>query len=450
MMNIKRFEKMRRLLTVITTFIGVTVAVNAFAQTPGADRPAISGALTLDSAVKTGLRESLALRVSQADIKSATAATRIARSQKLPQLSATTYLTYGDFANIYNASPNVTPANSIVAPSQGYADQNFTLSVPLYTSGRLENQIRAASGRERAASLDLGEMRLEIALKIKEAYYRALLAGEGIKVGQARSEAAAELIKNAQALFEAGKGLQASVFRAEAEAADARRMLMNAENLQAKAMLEMKVEMGVRLDSDIRLANALEFVPTVQDLAAQLSEAARRRPGLQSANMKIAASRDETQAVKSSQGLQVYAVAMADGLISHPLGTREGYSVGLTLSLPILDGGRRRAETAQARALEDRLEAEERNLSLRIESEVREAWLDHQTANENYQSAISALKSAQSAYDVTALRVQNQKGLLIEQLDSQSALTQARLNVAQAIYERSVAIARLKRAVGSE
>ena len=450
MMNIRRFEKMRRLLTVITTFIGVTVAVNAFAQTPGADRPAISGALTLDSAVKTGLRESLALRVSQADIKSATAATRIARSQKLPQLSATTYLTYGDFANIYNASPNVTPANSIVAPSQGYADQNFTLSVPLYTSGRLENQIRAASGRERAASLDLGEMRLEIALKIKEAYYRALLAGEGIKVGQARSEAAAELIKNAQALFEAGKGLQASVFRAEAEKADARRMLLNAENLQAKAMLEMKVEMGVRLDSDIRLANALEFVPTVQDLAAQLSEAARRRPGLQSANMKIAASRDETQAVKSSQGLQVYAVAMADGLISHPLGTREGYSVGLTLSLPILDGGRRRAETAQARALEDRLEAEERNLSLRIESEVREAWLDHQTANENYQSAISALKSAQSAYDVTALRVQNQKGLLIEQLDSQSALTQARLNVAQAIYERSVAIARLKRAVGSE
>ncbi len=374
-MNIRRLEELKRLSALITTLVGVTVADNSFAQTLGSDRPAISGQLTLESAVKTGLRESLSLLSSQADVKAATAATRIARSQKLPQLSATTYLTYGDFANIYNTPPNVTPTNSIVAPSQGYADQNFTLSVPLYTSGRLENQILAASGREKAASMDSGEMKLEIALKIKEAYYRALLAGEGIKVGQARSEAAAELIKNAQALFEAGKGLQASVFRAETEHADARRMLLNAENLRVKAMLEMKAEMGVRLDSEISLADVLEFVPAVQDLASQLSEAARRRPGLQSAKMKLAASRHETEAVKSSQELQVYAVAMADGLLSHPLGNREGYSVGLTLSLPILDGGRRRAETAQARAMEERLQAEERNLSLFIEREVRETWM---------------------------------------------------------------------------
>ena len=449
-MNIRRLEELKRLFVLFTILFGATASVNGFAQNLKADIPAISGALTLDQAVNTGLRESLTLKASLSDIKAASAATRIARSQKLPQLSATTYLTYGDFANIYNASPNVTPSNSIVAPSQGYADQNFTLSVPLYTSGRLENQIRSASEREGAASLDAGEMRLEIALKIKEAYYRALLAGETVKVGQARSEAAAELKKNAQAFFEAGKGLQASVFRAEAEQADARRMLLNAENLREKAILEMKVAMGVRLDSDISLADALEFVPAVQDLSAELSEAARLRPGLQSAKKKIAASKHETEAVKSSQGLQVYAVAMADGLLSHPLGTREGYSVGLTLSLPILDGGRRRAETAQTRAMEERLQAEEGDLELRIESEVRGACLDLSTADENYKSAFSALKFAQSAYDVIALRVQNQKGILIEQLDSQSALTQARLNVAQSLYERSVALARLKRAVGNE
>ena len=37
-----------------------------------------------------------------------------------------------------------------------------------------------------------------------------------------------------------------------------------------------------------------------------------------------------------------------------------------------------------------------------------------------------ALQAAQSAYDVTALRVQNQKGLLVEELDALAALTQAR------------------------
>ncbi len=126
-------------------------------------------------------------------------------------------------------------------------------------------------------------------------------------------------------------------------------------------------------------------------------------------------------------------MAMADGFTSHPQGTREGYTVGVVLSLPLMDGGQRRAETAQARARQERAEAEARDLELRVAVEVQQAWLDVQTAAENYRTAQAALQAAQAAYDVTALRVQNQKGLLVEQLDALAALTQARGNVAQAL-----------------
>jgi outer membrane protein len=418
------------------------------AQALGADRPQIQGALTLTQALQTGLRENLMVQAAQVDVQAAAAATRIARSQQRPQLSTTTYLTYGDFGNIFSTAPNVTPENSLLVPAQAYADQNLTFMTPLYTSGRLEYQSRAASERERAAVSDVTGVRAETTLRIEEAYYRALLAAENIKAAQARVDAAAELVKTTQALFAAGKGLEASVRRVEAEQADARRLLATARNLRAKALLDLKAAMGVRLESEITPTDSLSFHAPVGDLTTQLTDAARLRPELRSARARLTAAGYQTRAVRGSQGLQVYGMAMADGLVSRPLGNREGYTVGLVLSLPLLDGGQRQAETAQARAQAERAQAEKRDLELRIANEVQQAWLDVQTAAENYATAQTALQAAQSSYDVTVVRVQNQKGLLLEQLDALTALTQARTNVAQALHDHALASARLRRAAG--
>ena len=141
-------------------------------------------------------------------------------------------------------------------------------------------------------------------------------------------------------------------------------------------------------------------------------------------------------------------MAMADGFTSRLQGTREGYTVGIVVSLPLFDGGQRKAESAQARAQQERADAEVRDLELRVAVEVQQAWLDVGTAAENYRTAQTALLAAQSAYDVTTLRVQNQKALLVEQLDALASLTQARTNIAQALYDHSLAVARLNRAAG--
>ena len=417
-------------------------------QAVSSERPHINGPLSIEKAVQTGLRENLMVRASQSDVRAAAAVTRIARSQRLPQLSTTTYLTYGDFSNIFNTAPNVTPVTNIVVPSQGYADQNLMFTVPLYTSGRLEHQVRSASERERAAIVDVSGTQAETALRIKEGYYRALLAAENVKVAQARVDAAAELVKTTQALYTEGKGLESSVRRVEAERADAQRILTTARNAQAKALLDMKAAMGVRLDSDITLSDALAFMPPIGDLGAQLSDAVRLRPELLAARARVSAAGHQTSAVRGSQGPQVSGMAMADGLVSRPSGVREGYSVGLVISLPLLDGGQRRAEVAQARAQEERVQAESQDWELRVANEVQQAWLDVQTAAENYHTAQTGLVAAQSAYDVTVLRVQNQKSILLEQLDALAVLTQARGNVAQALYDHSLATARLQRAIG--
>lgn len=447
-------------LNVALAFVPTTVqaqtadraAENAPASTStlalGADRPQQNGPLTLAQAIQIGLRENLMIRAANADVRAAGEDTRIARSQTRPQLSANTYLSFGDSNNILYTAGNVMPANYLSVPSQGFADQNLTLMAPIYTSGRLQEGVKAALQRERAVILDAGGVRAEIALRITDAYYRALLGLENVKSAQARVEASLDLVQTTQALFDAGKGLESSVRRVQAEQADAQRVLTTARNTQAKALLDLKAAMGVRLDSDVTLRDALTFTVPTGDLAAQLADAARLRPELLAVRSRALAAQSQTRSVRGSQGPQVYGMAMADGFTSHPQGTREGYTVGVVFSLPLIDGGQRRAESAQARARQDRANAEASDMELRVGVEVQEAWLDVQTAAENYHTAQSALVSAQSAYDVTALRVQNQKGLLVEQLDALATLTQARGNVAQALYDHRIADARLARAVG--
>jgi outer membrane protein len=366
----------------------------------------------------------------------------------MPRISANTYLSYGDYGNILGTAPGVMPANLYTVPAQGFADQNLTLMAPIYTGGSLENLVRASTARVRAVVADGHATEADTVERIREAYYRALLGGQLRGVAQARLDAGREIVRTAQALFAAGKGLEASVRRAEAEQADAERMLATVRNAQAKALLDLKALMGVDADQDFSLTDDLAFVPPAGDLTAHLAAARERRPELRAVRERNAAAGAQVRSSRGAQGAQIYATVMTDGFTSRPLGTREGYTVGLVVSLPLLDGGQRRAETAQAQAQQERVIAEARDLELRVATEVREAWLDVETATENYHTARVALLAAQAAYDVTTLRVQNQKGLLVEQLDALAALTQVRGSLAQALYDYADARARLDRAVG--
>lgn len=417
-------------------------------MTIGSERTAIKGALTLSQAVQTGLRENLMLKAARADVKAAQADTRAARSQTGVQISANTYATVGDMSAIVSTSPGVMPTNNNLVPRNGFVDQNLMLMVPIYTGGRLRNQIRAASEREKATTAGVGSAQADTALQVKLAYYRVQLAEEMVRAAQARLDAAAALLATTKAQVDAGKAIEATMSRVDAERADAQRMLTSARNDREKMLLDLKMAMGVNLDSEITLAEALAFAPPKGDLKAQLARAMQERPELLAARARLRAAQAQTSATRGSLQPQIYATAMADAFDSKAMGSGKGYAVGLSLSFPLIDGGQRRAETAGARAMQERAEAEARDLDLRVQTEVRQVWLDVETGAQNYTTARTALASAQSAYDVMALRVQNQKSLLVEQLDAQAALTQARANLAQALYDHASAVARLQRAVG--
>lgn len=399
--------------------------------------------LTLDEAIRLAGEKSPVLSAMRYDMEAARAGLRAARAQTLPQVSANGFAKTGNNSSILSSSPMVEPAAWMMTPTGNILIGNLMLMVPILAPG-LQAMAGAASWEARAAEGEYSEMRAQLALEVTEAYSSVLLAREKIGAAEAEVTANEELVRTTRALFEVGKGIEATVQRTEAELARARRELTSARNDAAKASLDLAAVIGLDLSETIQVT---EVPGTTQphSLDDLLARGKRSRGSLIAARARFEAAARELRAAEGQRLPQLYGVAMADGSSRRDMG---GVTAGLTLSFPLFDGGRISAEVAKARSMRSKAEAQVRQTELTVEREIRQARLDVETAQANAASAEASVKAAQSAYEVTALRVSAGKSILVEQLDAMQALTRARADLAEARFEQAVAAARLVRATG--
>lgn len=426
----------------LTFHLAVLLQVTSSAQTAAPQQ------LTMREAVAFALQHSPALKASQAEIDFARAEAGVARSRTRPQLSANGFVSQGSMPNMLRTM-GVEPQAMQMAPEGGFVDANLMLMAPLYTGGYLQGLVAAALAREQAAKADALGLRAEVALRIRESYARALYGAELVKAQRARVKAAEAMVQNAQAQLDAGKGIEATVRRAEAELAEAQRELRTFENDRTKLLLDLLAEMGASMDTPVVLAESPAFASPPRTLEESITAADSTRGELLAARQRALAAGGQVSSAEGALRPQVYGFAMGDAFGPRDaMGRNAGYTVGLTVSLPVFDGGMRRSEVTAARAMRERAMAEADRWKIQVEKEVRQAWLDIETAAQNYRSSEAALSAAQSAYDVIVVRVEAGKAILVEQLDALAALTRARANLAQALYEHQLAIAKLSRAIG--
>ncbi len=403
-----------------------------------------------EDAVALGMVSALEVRSAEFTKLAARAETESIRSQSRVQVSSNSYLSGGNESSLLYNAGGPSQFSVMAVPQRLFGEQNFTAMAPIFTGGRTQSLIHAAVSREKAADHDQKATASDTALHIRDTFFRAQFASAAITATNARLDAGMELLRIAKAQFEAGKGLQSSISRIESEIAEAQRMVTSAINLRRRALLDIATEIGVSPASDLEIS--AEFTPEQisGDLNSSIREALAHRSELSAAADRQDSAQHLAAAAIASQRPQVYGMAMADGSLSDPSGTHTGFTVGVVVSIPILDGGQRHADINQARWMQRKAEIDQERIRLQIETEVRSAWLDIGTAKQNLESARAEVTSAESSYEIAVVRAKNQKGLLVEVLDALSALTQARNSAAQATYDLNFASAELKHAIGSD
>jgi len=125
------------------------------------------------------------------------------------------------------------------------------------------------------------------------------------------------------------------------------------------------------------------------------------------------------------------------------------YSVNLVLTLPIFNGFARDAKIAQSRSLLKELEFNQKGLSEAIKFEVNQALLNYKDSREALLSQEKNVEQAQEAVRIAELNYSEGLATTLDVSTAQVALSQAKTNYSQALYDCVISLAQIEKAVGA-
>jgi outer membrane protein len=311
-------------------------------------------------------------------------------------------------------------------------------------------RLQASRAGVSAAKSEMTDTEEKVAAQVARAYLTAIRADADVETALSNVTLSQAVLVQAENQKKAGTATGIEITRARVQLADDRQQLLVAENARRSAHLQLLRTINQPLDTDIDLTDKLGYIPvdsaTLEHAEAQ---ALAMRPDLKAQERREVSARLMAEATKMERlpSLSLYGNygSIGPGFDS-AIPTR---TVGVTLQIPIFDGGRRdgrRAETAsQYRAERVRTN----DLRRQIELDVRLALdalhsADQQVkvAREGLQLSENELAQAQRRYDAGV-------AFHLEVTDAQTRLERARYNQTQALYNYNLARIDLEQALGT-
>ncbi len=282
-------------------------------------------------------------------------------------------------------------------------------------------------------------------------YFEAKAEGE---IAAASEAQLAEQVNVASAKVHAGVLTNADFLRVKVAAANARQQAIVAQSNADVARTQILVAIGMSPDDgEIDLGEPSALLASADAAIPSFDDASRtadtRRPELAAARLDADSARHTKRARLASLLPDVdleAAYLRVDGQIFQPPNSE---FVGIKASWAIWEWGASffayRAAAEQALAFAADADNERRVITTEVGN-----VLSQMTASRSAVTlAQETISSAEEAYRVTNAQVQAGSATTTDLLDSQAALTQARLNLTRARYQLAATRVRLDRATGS-
>lgn len=371
-----------------------------------------------------------------------------AKAERLPSLKmGADYLALSEQPSVSVNIPSL-PTMSMPMFQQDSAGFHGLVSQPLYTSGRISNGISAAESAMRANQSDVRRTKLDIKMNVAEIYVAVLRATRIVDVAQSKVVSLSGHNHDVAGLFEKGLVSKNDLLAAQVALADARQQAFDAQNGMDLGTSAYNRALGRRLTEPVRLAE-LRDEGDACDVEELTQMALRERPELEGLSAQVRALREQAASLRAKNGPQVNVqggYVFQENKFIDP----NGFAVVLVgVEWNAFDSGRVRN---QAESLCDKAEATlrlRRDAESMIALEVRQKWLDLQTARQRVQVARQATAQADENLRVARDRYQQQVGTNTEVLDAETLRIQAYTNFYNSSYQAVLAGLRLRRAVGN-
>jgi outer membrane protein len=393
------------------------------------------GPLTLDQAVAVALAHQPQLRAARAQTRAARARVDQATAPLLPQATA-----LADYSRAGGAGAAAGDAWSAgVAGSQLLFD--FGSSWLSRSAARSSARGQEESERDVAQAVLLG---------VRSAWFTAAAARDLVAVARETVANREAHLVQIQGFVEVGTRPEIDLAQARSDLASARVLLINQTNALATSLARLNQAMGVAAGTDYELA-ATAFPPVPGEegpLEPLVAEALARRPDLAALEHDREAQRATVRSLWASFAPSLAVTGRYGGSGAAPGELTESWSAGLTLTWPLLSGGRTRGQVREADATLDVLGAQADSARLDVRLAVEQAWLSVKSAKASVEATADALANARERLRLAEARYQAGLGSGIELDDAQVAETTAAAQQVQARFDLATARAQLGRALG--
>ncbi len=368
----------------------------------------------------------------------------LSRAAKLPNLTGTA-------SQDLNGGKSITAAGNSSYRVNTTGNYGVNSNVTLFQGGYLNNDIKQKNLLTQMASLNIATQINDITVLITQAYLNILLAKENIVYVQDVVATSEAQVKQGQQQYDVGSMALIGLVQLQAQLANDRYTLVNAENQhrQNKLVLKQLLQLPSSYNFEIQEPDTLISNDRLYALQEAQDSALANRPEIKSSELGIEVSGLDLAKAKAGYLPTLTAGgALGSSYVSGGAGSTyfkqmdDNFyqQIGITLSVPIFT--RRVVKTNVEKA---KIEVDQSKLSLKdtktnLTQTIEQAYINVLNAQSQYDAAVEQLKYSQEGYRIASEQLKVGAANVVVFLQQKNLYIQALQSYIQAKYNAALNI----------
>lgn len=355
-------------------------------------------------------------------------------------------------------------------PSEGGSDEGisvgrdnnwsfgFNAAMPLINASLWKSI--AISGQDVELAIEQARSsKIDLTNQVKKGFYSVLLANDSYKVFKESYDNAMKNYLDIKQKFEQGLVAEYDLIRADVAVKNVEPNMLQAENSVKLVKWQLKALLGMDLDLPIECEGELtdyqrelfgDYLTTTSDTSLGENTNLRQldiQHGQLANTLKL--QKYDFLPTLSLTGLYNWS-SMNNNFKFNEYKWNPYSMIGISLSIPLFTGGSRVQKINQTKVSLNQLSLQRSDLERSLQLVVRQSMDNMNTCVKRFDAAQKGVEQAKKGYMIAQKRYDTGAGTLLEMNDAELAMTQAKLNFNQSIYDYMVAKSDLEKTLGKQ
>jgi outer membrane protein TolC len=391
--------------------------------------------LTLDKALEIAMSENPTIKIADRDIEKQKYSKKEVQGTLYPTIDATA----GYDRSVKIGVVSIGGQSFSMGTDNTY-NAGIVMGMPLFNMG-LYKAIQLSDVTIKMALESARASKLSLKNEVQKAYYLSLLAQDIYSVMQMSMDNAQKSYRDAKNKYDQGLAAEYDLIRAEVRVSNIKPNLIDAENGIKMAELQLKMLLGMPLEERIKaVGNLVDYESEYESFGSLYAYNLDENTTLKQMDIQSQLLEKQLQVQKASylptlnMSFNYLYRSMGDGAPFSKFDWTPSSTLSFSLNVPIFNGFIRKNKVAQVRTDMEALRLQRDYTESGLNVQVKNSLIAMQNAIEQLESNKEGVRSAEKAFTIAQARYNSGMGTLLELNDSEIALTQARLNYNQSIY----------------